>query len=192
MISPLQWRGKGKYNAWNGQALCQGGQEVGERERRERHEVSVCQDAAFSVQECLCMKETDRVWAVSKSLAKTGRQTVHSVVNDSSLVWWDSKCTYMYILYIADADACVYEVDRVGIYSGLSGPALETVALLWIFKEPIYYWTACRGSMAAYPFFCLGVSVPHCMSVFSDKKLFSSTLFVCTYELIDASITKES
>ena len=48
-------------------------------------------------------------------------------------------CIYIYIyIYI-----CIYmyvcEVDRVSIYSGLSGPALETVALLWIFKEPIHY-----------------------------------------------------
>lgn len=33
-------------------------------------------------------------------------------------------------------DECVYEVDRVSVYSGLSGRATETVAPLWIFKEP--------------------------------------------------------
>lgn len=33
-------------------------------------------------------------------------------------------------------DECVYEVDRVSVYSGLSGRATETVALHWIFKEP--------------------------------------------------------
>lgn len=61
------------------------------------------------------------------------------LVNDTSLV----KCKNIYTVYIKDETvimyACVFDVNRVSIHSGLSFPALETETLLWIFKEPIYY-----------------------------------------------------
>lgn len=64
---------------------------------------------------------------------------MYSAITDSRGVCGDSarRCvcvcislTWMYV--------CVVRWT-VSIYSGLSGPALQTVALLWIFKEPIHY-----------------------------------------------------
>lgn len=52
-------------------------------------------------------------------------------------------CEHMYVSVCVCMYVCVLVRETVRIYSGLSVLALETPALLWIFKEPIHYWTAC-------------------------------------------------
>lgn len=58
--------------------------------------------------------------------------------------------------------------------------ALTALALLWIFKEPIYYWPACCGCGFLFGFFlvpcCLSVSVtkPHLCAFMSSHSSFYS------------------
>lgn len=66
------------------------------------------------------------------------RQSLYNVVKESSLVWRLQFLFYRYRYIYDNRCVCVCEVDRDSIYSELLGPALETAALLWIFKEPIY------------------------------------------------------
>lgn len=61
---------------------------------------------------------------------------------------------------------CMYEVDTLHHFSLLAGWAEPlTLALLWIFKEPIYYWLAFCGCGFLFKFFL----VPCCLSLSVTK-----------------------
>ena len=144
IASPTHWWRKGKFNGWNGRALCQRRQEDGEKQKqsKERREVAVCvrvQPLAFAF--TAERRDSESVCAgVWKKRLHPG-QSAHFCPREEDRVVVFLQRAYagcVCIMGICMLCVCVCvrkknEIHKARIYSGLAGLALETVALLWVF-----------------------------------------------------------